>query len=373
MTAPRVRADYDSLKQVAASFSGQAQAARQTLQSLQSQMDTLQGGDWIGQGAEAFYQEMGDQVLPTLKRLASALETAQQSTLQISQIIQQAEANAAQVLRGPGGAGGAAGPSGAAGGAAAGPGGGAGSSASVAETLGGVLGAIAGSALGPAGAIAGGLAGAAAGAAVTRAQQDAAVDQMLTKFDPQVVAMVKQSPTLRAEVLKLQQAGYSVNTGSLADGYFTDRTNKTIVIDQPLDPATTVSHIAHEVGHGVSSQQESIPATPTMTRDQYVQQNVDNYMHNEGEAQFNAAQVRAELTAAGQPDPGIPGTQTDAYQKVYADFSAGKITQDQAISQMGTLMGNEHVSTPPYQAYRDAYGDAFKQDWDTNIAPTRHP
>jgi hypothetical protein len=210
-------------------------------------------------------------------------------------------------------------------------------------------------------------------AAALQTAQNESVDRALTKFDPKVRDLVKQSPTLRAEVLKLEQNGYTFKTGPVADGYYTDWTGKNIVIDQPLSDATTVSHIAHEVGHGVSNQQQSIPATPTMTRNQYVQQNVDNLMHNEGEAQFNAAQVRAELKAAGQPDTGIPGSQSAAYQKAYDDYTAAKITKDQAISQMATLMGNENASVPPYKAYHDYYGDSFRNDWDTNIAPTRHP
>jgi WXG100 family type VII secretion target len=353
VATPKVRADYEALKQVAASFGGQAQAARQTLQSLNSQLEVLQGGDWVGQGATAFYQEMGSQVMPTMKRLAGALENAQRSTLQISQIMQAAEDEAARVLRGDGGG---------AAGAAAG--------------AGAMLGAAAGAAAGVAGAAAAAAAGAAAGvaagaAAAVEAAQDASVDRTLSKFDPKVRDLVKQSPTLRAEVLKLEQAGYSFKTGPVADGYYTDWTGKVITIDQPLGDATTVAHIAHEVGHGVSNQQQSIPATPTMTRDQYVNQNVDNLMHNEGEAQFNAATVRAELKAAGGPDTGIPGSQTAAYQKSYDDYTAGTITKDQAIGQMGTLMGNEHVSIPPYQAYHDYYADSFKADFDKNIAPTR--
>src|SRR5579859_3713593 len=124
MAAPIVRSDYDALKQAAASFSNQAQAARQTIQALQSQLDTLQGGDWIGQGATAFYQEMGGSVMPTLKRLAAALDSASQTTLQIVQVVQQAEADAAAVFKvsGAGAAGAAAGAAAgiAAGGAAAG-------------------------------------------------------------------------------------------------------------------------------------------------------------------------------------------------------------------------------------------------------------
>src|SRR5690348_10058971 len=91
MAAPKVRADYQSLQQVASSFGSQADAARTSIQQLQRQMDVLQGGDWVGQGATAFYQEMGDSVMPTLKRLADALSSAQQSVTQISQIMQQAE------------------------------------------------------------------------------------------------------------------------------------------------------------------------------------------------------------------------------------------------------------------------------------------
>ena len=365
MAPPKVRADYEQLKNAASQFGGQAQAARQTLQALQRQLEVLQGGDWVGQGATAFYQEMGGQVMPTMKRLAGALESAQQSTLQISQIMAQAEAEAARVLRGgPAGPGGAATPQ---------------EIGAAVESVVDVANAIGGSPL--AGAVAAGaIAGVAAAgaspavqAAVLKALEDGSVDRKLSMFTPQVRELVKQSPTLRAEVLKLEQAGYTFKTGPVADGYKTDWDQQVITIDQPLGDAVTVSHIAHEVGHGVSAQQQSIPATPAMTRDQYVQQNVDNLMHNEGEAQFNASQVRAELNASGGPDTGIPGSQTAAYQTVYDNFTAGTITKAQAIDQMGTLMGNEHVSTPPYQPYHDSYGDFYRNDWDTNIAPTRKP
>ncbi len=102
MAVPKVRADYDQLKAAANRFNGQAQAARSSLQALQRDLDVLQGGDWVGPGATAFYQEMGGHVLPTLKRLAAALETAQQTTVQINQVMAQAEAEAARWLRGEG-------------------------------------------------------------------------------------------------------------------------------------------------------------------------------------------------------------------------------------------------------------------------------
>jgi WXG100 family type VII secretion target len=99
MTARVVRADYDQLAQMANAFTQQAGQARQMLQAMSKQADTLQGGDWLGQGAQAFYAEMNGQVLPTMNRLVRALEAAGDITRQINQIAQQAEAEAAACLR----------------------------------------------------------------------------------------------------------------------------------------------------------------------------------------------------------------------------------------------------------------------------------
>jgi len=100
MPGSKVRADYDALQNVARSFGLQAQAIAQSLQVLKSQMDTLQGGDWVGQGATAFYAEMNDHVLPTVQRLNSALQTSGDVTQKISQAMRSAEDEAAKVLRG---------------------------------------------------------------------------------------------------------------------------------------------------------------------------------------------------------------------------------------------------------------------------------
>jgi WXG100 family type VII secretion target len=91
MSAPQVRSDYDQLNTIAQTFSTQSDTVNRTLQSVRSNMDTLQGGDWIGKGAQAFYKEMNDQVLPTMQRLQKALAEASRITKQIAQIMKQAE------------------------------------------------------------------------------------------------------------------------------------------------------------------------------------------------------------------------------------------------------------------------------------------
>ena len=145
MAVPRIRADYDQLGQVAQRFGAAADSAGSTLQALQQTLQVLESGDWVGQGAKAFYQEMGQSVLPSFKRLTSALQAAAQATQAISREMQQAEDAAAAVFRAVGaarlgGAGALAGAAGTlAGAAAAASGVGGGFWSSVGDFFGGVL------------------------------------------------------------------------------------------------------------------------------------------------------------------------------------------------------------------------------------------
>jgi WXG100 family type VII secretion target len=99
MAPPRVRADYDGLAKVTQSFSRQAAETEKTIQLVQRCLQTLQSGDWVGQGARAFYAEMEQEVIPSLRRLASALTQAERVTRQVSQIMKQAEEEAASYFQ----------------------------------------------------------------------------------------------------------------------------------------------------------------------------------------------------------------------------------------------------------------------------------
>jgi WXG100 family type VII secretion target len=148
MAARIVRANYDDLAQVARIFSQHAALTERTLQDLRRQLETLRGGDWLGQGANAFYSEMDSEMLPTMGRLVQALGQAADTTRQISQIVHEAENQAAAVFksngtaaaRTAGGAAAAAGPAGPSASAFVGPmagpnGGGGGSGASAGNTV----------------------------------------------------------------------------------------------------------------------------------------------------------------------------------------------------------------------------------------------
>jgi WXG100 family type VII secretion target len=149
MPSSVVRADYDALKRTSQSFGQNANEARQSLQRLRGQMETLQNGDWLGAGANAFYGEMNETVVPTLGRLVKALDEAQRLTLQIGQLMKAAEDEAASYLNGQGSGAGPATGGESAGGDAGGTLG-VGIGAGVGAVLGGMVGGVAGAGVGAA-------------------------------------------------------------------------------------------------------------------------------------------------------------------------------------------------------------------------------
>ena len=65
MAASTVRSDYDQLKQISSGFSKANSAVASSNRSVNSAMQQLKGGDWIGKGAKAFYKEMDSDVMPS--------------------------------------------------------------------------------------------------------------------------------------------------------------------------------------------------------------------------------------------------------------------------------------------------------------------
>jgi hypothetical protein len=51
MTAPKVRADYEVLSQIAHSFGCEADSLRRALSAIVRATDVLENGDWVGKRA----------------------------------------------------------------------------------------------------------------------------------------------------------------------------------------------------------------------------------------------------------------------------------------------------------------------------------
>jgi len=100
MTANVIRADYDSLAQIAAQFAQESDQSAQMAQSVMVLVQQLESGAWIGMGANSFYSEMNDLVFPALRRLIDALCDAGESTRRISEMLRSAEEEAASLFKG---------------------------------------------------------------------------------------------------------------------------------------------------------------------------------------------------------------------------------------------------------------------------------
>jgi WXG100 family type VII secretion target len=90
----KIQADYDELANIANQFAQESSSTQQLMSQITSLVNQLEGGGWIGRGAQAFYAEMHDEVEPGLQRMIQALEDASSSVKQISSIVSQAEQEA---------------------------------------------------------------------------------------------------------------------------------------------------------------------------------------------------------------------------------------------------------------------------------------
>lgn len=340
-----VRANYDDLARIAGVFEREADRMRQSLQGIQRTVEVLQNGDWIGQGATTFYQEMNSEVLPAMKRLESALEAAGRTTREISRVMRASEEEVARLFSVVGGL------------AAAGLGA-------------GMTGAVAGAVAEAIQAAAGALAGAAqAVAEAAAAAQAAATARFLSGLDPKVAEIAQQSPTLGGMLVQLERDGWTITTRD-GGGSETDRQNTTLVIDTSGAPEVQVGRLAHEGAHALYGTPPFHRPTDDMTREQFIQVNLREQMLNEANSQFHEALVRDEVLGNGGPDTGVSGNFSADYQRIYNEYREGDITREQAVGQMADIFPDETTGTTG-QTYRDYYTPTFADWWDEHIAPAR--
>jgi len=72
----KIQYNYDELEGVVREFQDLSSDLQQTANKIMQKKEALRGGGWKGQGAEKFYQEMDDKILPALKKSSMAMDTA---------------------------------------------------------------------------------------------------------------------------------------------------------------------------------------------------------------------------------------------------------------------------------------------------------
>lgn len=100
MSQEVIQAKYEELAVIARKFGQQAQATVDLRSRIVRSVQALERGGWQGQGATAFFAEMNGTIYPAMQRMIRAFEEAHSVTLQISDIMRQAEEEAAAPFRG---------------------------------------------------------------------------------------------------------------------------------------------------------------------------------------------------------------------------------------------------------------------------------
>ena len=95
----RIRYQYESLEAFARKFSDHAAETEQVRARLNSQLTVLENGGWLGEGAKRFSAEMREQILPALDNLVRALDGANAGILRASEMMREAEEEAAALFR----------------------------------------------------------------------------------------------------------------------------------------------------------------------------------------------------------------------------------------------------------------------------------
>ncbi len=195
-----------------------------------------------------------------------------------------------------------------------------------------------------------------------------------TGLGADVDALANKSPTLQNNVRTLQQKGWTIQYGAAGRGSYTDRNTKTIVVDgsERGNPTAVAQTLSHESGHAGYTPDAYVPPAG-LTRDQYIAQNTNSSLKDEGEATMTNVQVRNEIVGNGGPDIGVAGAQADQYQAIAAQ-DAGPGQRDAARQQIGDAFADgEHPSTSPGQTYRQYYNQPYANYWDQHVAPPTHP
>jgi WXG100 family type VII secretion target len=86
-----IRADYDQMPQISKKFEREAANVKRSIDSLKRTIEVLKGGDWVGEGANAFYREMESEVLPAMQRLLTALEMGSGAIQAIVRLLHETE------------------------------------------------------------------------------------------------------------------------------------------------------------------------------------------------------------------------------------------------------------------------------------------
>ena len=192
---------------------------------------------------------------------------------------------------------------------------------------------------------------------------------------PEVDDILNRSPSLRRLWEEAQAAHWQIEYRNDGKGSHADRVNKVVSIDWKSigaggDPAAKLaSLLSHEMGHA-GTPYAGEARVEGATRDEYVHRNTQRELAHEGAAAFINARTRDEILASGGPDIEIRGGFDEEYTRIYDQYKAGNISQEEAISRMTYFMALEPqaVEAGRYLTKQEVLERQYNGEWDQREA-----
>jgi type VI secretion system secreted protein VgrG len=180
-----------------------------------------------------------------------------------------------------------------------------------------------------------------------------------------VDGVMAKSPLLTENVEKLRAEGWTIRYGDEGVSSECDEANKIISIarDKRADPEEVARSLAHETGHALY--EEPAVEMEGMTRDEYVEAEVDRSLRDEAEAHIMNLRVRDEILGMDGrgPDIGLSGHLAPAYKALWSHYSDA--THHETLrEEIAQLFRDEVPGGDRAVSYYDYYADGAEAHWD---------
>ena len=89
--AKTVQVNYDEMNSIIKGMKGEQAEIGNLLKQTKSKVESLHNNQWVGQGADKFFNEMEQSVFPAMRRLEQALGAGAEVAQKIMDTIQRAD------------------------------------------------------------------------------------------------------------------------------------------------------------------------------------------------------------------------------------------------------------------------------------------
>jgi len=193
-------------------------------------------------------------------------------------------------------------------------------------------------------------------------------EAILKDLPPEVRAMVDRVPFLQEQLNTIGSGSdrWTIRKGEPGSGSWADPGAREIVIAGGRSPADMMGTLAHEVGHVVNPNKPSLRSAyaPGTTRQQFIDNYVNQTLMDEGFAELNALRARHGLMPHGVDVGANRPFSHDVYNRVVERT----LSPSDAQRELGNIIGGLRTSNTG-ELYTDYYARRPAEYWDNTVQP----